>query len=431
MIKGKLVLKGKIVLISPASIGCGKNESSDAELLRDKDQKPYVPATSFAGVLRHNIKPDSVKKEDLDNFWGNENNLRQSSVIFGDLLPCDENVKTKIRDGVKINNSKGIAEDKAKFDYELLEKGTEFSLYIEITLTDNSKDNILKKQLLATIIEVLKEEKIRIGAKTNSGLGKIKLSDYNVYEFDFSRKEDVLKWLKQDFSTPTKFDEKPIELKEKEFVIDGYFTIRNSLIVRSYNYDPESPDIENIKSNDKPVLPGTSTKGAIRSRAEKIVLTLGKSEKIIKELFGYVDENKKEAKKGRINVEESILEGFPEEVQTRIKIDRFTGGVMEGALVETKPIFRGKNESLLNIKITIKDYKDYEAGLLLLVLKDLWTGDLPIGGEKAIGRGVLEGKKMRINWDGNEILFEDISHLKEEEKNKLENFVKTFVNYGG
>ena len=38
-----------------------------------------------------------------------------------------------------------------------------------------------------------------------------------------------------------------------------------------------------------------------------------------------------------------------------------------------------------------------EIGLLLLVLKDLWTGDLPIGGESSVGRGRLRGKEATLS----------------------------------
>ena len=46
--------------------------------------------------------------------------------------------------------------------------------------------------------------------------------------------------------------------------------------------------------------------------------------------------------------------------------------------------------------LEIKDFKDWEAGLMLLVLKDLWNGDLAIGGEKNAGRGVLQGLSATI-----------------------------------
>ena len=39
-----------------------------------------------------------------------------------------------------------------------------------------------------------------------------------------------------------------------------------------------------------------------------------------------------------------------------------------------------------------------ELGLLLLLLKDLWTGDLPLGGESSVGRGRLRGKEAVMDY---------------------------------
>ena len=43
--------------------------------------------------------------------------------------------------------------------------------------------------------------------------------------------------------------------------------------------------------------------------------------------------------------------------------------------------------------------KDYEIGLLLLLLKDLWTSDLAVGGTSSIGRGRLQGREATIKFD--------------------------------
>ncbi|MGI8914185.1 MAG: hypothetical protein ACR2JY_10480, partial [Chloroflexota bacterium] len=43
-----------------------------------------------------------------------------------------------------------------------------------------------------------------------------------------------------------------------------------------------------------------------------------------------------------------------------------------------------------------------ECGLLLLLLKDLCTGDLPVGGGAAVGRGILRGRNGRIEGIGRE-----------------------------
>ncbi|MBU0702211.1 hypothetical protein KKE26_13120 [bacterium] len=53
------------------------------------------------------------------------------------------------------------------------------------------------------------------------------------------------------------------------------------------------------------------------------------------------------------------------------------------------------------------NYQDWEAGLLLLILKDLWNEDLPIGGEKNVGRGILKGVLAKIQWNRQEITIEE------------------------
>jgi len=195
------------------------------------------------------------------------------------------------------------------------------------------------------------------------------------------------------------------------------------------------PDAVHMKSLDDWILTGTSLKGAIRARAERIVNTLGKKTEIIDELFGKVDDENRskvgdenrsdDAKKGRIQVKESILPRFVAELQTRIKIDRFTGGTIETALFDTMPLWSGHDKVVKNIEICVRQYKDHEAGLLLLVLKDLWTGDLAVGGEKNIGRGVFQGVEATIQCNGDEpILIEnDLSNLRDGDREKLKGYV--------
>lgn len=77
-------------------------------------------------------------------------------------------------------------------------------------------------------------------------------------------------------------------------------------------------------------------------------------------------------------------------VQSRIKTDRFNGGSFPTALFEEQPVFK-QNGTTINVNITMQDPSDAQIGLLLLLLKDLWTGDLPLGGESSIGRGRLKG----------------------------------------
>ena len=133
-----------------------------------------------------------------------------------------------------------------------------------------------------------------------------------------------------------------------------------------------------------------------------------------------------------------FIERYIAELQTRIKIDRFTGGTIESALFETMPLFNQYNpesdnpsEKVRNVRITITDYEPYEAGLMLLILKDLWTGDLAVGGEKGVGRGTFKGFRAEIEWNGKNVTIDkNLSVTPPESKPELENFVKELADYG-
>jgi len=438
---GKIVLKGIIELLSPALIGSGNDEHSDCDVILDADGKPFIPATSFIGVLRHHIKPSRYDNE-LKKFWGfaddNKNssqssiNSSQSSIICSDLY-CDNSAKPSVRDGIKINGKTGIVEiDKKKktgkkYDYEVIEKGAKFKLEIEISFSDKTK--AFCEQMAVTICDILKNDStIRIGAKTNSGLGKIELKNEKLYKYNFTNKQDVFKWLMRKEGSP--FSATKFTLEKSVFIINAILKLKNSFIIRSYSEDVNVPDSTSIKSGKDFVITGTSLKGAIRSRAERIANTLGKKG-IIENLFGYVKEDDPldKAKKGRIQIDEVRLPDYTSEMQSRIKIDRFTGGVMPGALFDSMPLF-SKDEEIKNVKITITNYKNYEAGLMLLILKDLWTGDLAIGGEKNVGRGVFEGIEADVCWDKKTVkLKKGLEGLSEIDKKDLEEFVSALRDY--
>lgn len=104
---------------------------------------------------------------------------------------------------------------------------------------------------------------------------------------------------------------------------------------------------------------------------------------------------KKRARAGRVTVDESEITGPSRDiVQTRVKIDRFTGGAYESALFAEQPVFGGR----FTLGLSLRAPTDAEVGLLLLVLKDLWTGFLPVGGSSSVGRGRLKGKEATIRY---------------------------------
>ncbi len=112
-------------------------------------------------------------------------------------------------------------------------------------------------------------------------------------------------------------------------------------------------------------------------------------------MAGRSGEEKDQQRAGRLRVEEEWLNGEAiSEVQSRIQLDRLTSGVLPGALFDEKPVWGGGVEWRLGCKLD--EPRDYEIGLLLQIIKDMWLGDLTIGGGTGIGRGVLHGLTARL-----------------------------------
>ncbi|GBD96760.1 RAMP superfamily protein [bacterium BMS3Abin06] len=450
-IKGRILLCGQVQCLSPLRIGCGSSDRSDIDILLDTNRQPFIPATSFVGVLRHSIKSmlpgNSGDNKKFKEFWGymeekeGQHEGQQSSLRCSDLYCVTPSPEMVIRDGIKIDHKTNIVKDQGKYDYELVERGAVFDLKMEFSYKET--DESFVRQMVATIFSMLERGNIHIGAGSNSGFGEIELvkDRTKIYNFNFSKKENVSRWLNylnsrklsEDSVMPAELYGKPLEINNNEFCIDATFRLKNSFIIRAYSDDPKMPDSTHIKSLNDWIMTGTSLKGAVRARAERIVNTLAleKAETIVNGVFGYVDEKSHsgKSKKGRVRVSEVILPKFVSERQTRIKIDRFTGGTIESALFDSMPLFTDFQDKTLHIQINIKNCKPYEAGLLLLVLKDLWTGDIAIGGEKNVGRGVFEGEKAIIKYNTDEpiIIEKDLNNLLTDEKEKLQGYVDALV----
>jgi CRISPR/Cas system CSM-associated protein Csm3 (group 7 of RAMP superfamily) len=178
-----------------------------------------------------------------------------------------------------------------------------------------------------------------------------------------------------------------------------------------------------------PILAGTSWAGVLRSRAAQIAYTLSpaasrkRADQLINGIFGPAEikswrrpgNGKAPVKASRLEVKESEIEQGRLLEQTRVKIDRFTGGAFESALFSEQPLF-GSDATRLALDLSLRlpaaendearqRQEKAEIGLLLLLLKDLWTGDLPLGGEISSGRGRLRGVRAEIKLHGQPWLF--------------------------
>jgi CRISPR/Cas system CSM-associated protein Csm3 (group 7 of RAMP superfamily) len=278
---------------------------------------------------------------------------------------------------------------------------------------DNNETQL--KEALTLALEGLKLGEISIGMKKQRGFGRCHVDEWQVWEFDLKQHSERFAWLTFDrpwsesYAKQSNISESITEVlgvtirqqdKRDRFSIQATFKLASPLLIRSGQDSTGcAPDVVHLRSHRKgqlePVLSGTSLAGVLRHRAERIVNTLGKHQAIVNDLFGFVEEGSKQAKASRLAVHESVIENTADLVQNRIAIDRFTGGAYHGALFTEQPIF-GSDETRLTLELELRQPKNAEIGLLLLLLKDLWTSDLPVGGESSIGRGRLQGIKATM-----------------------------------
>lgn len=410
-ITGKIILRAILTNETPLLIGRGEGDSVDIEVMRLPDGKPYIPASSIAGCLR------SFTNGQDGYFWGktgrndktgqSEQHPLQSHIRFDDLIPEFYKLEDIVmRDGVKINHKTGTAEDKKKYDYQVVEPEVSFNFCAEVTLRTSMKGDW--KTFVKEIKESIESPHFRIGANTNTGFGKVRCEDFQAFYFQFPDHADAwFEYIEKGIISISElpFETAPMQLGEGSFAVEANFRLKSSLMIGAFGIKGDEPDKSQLKSRDRHVLPGKSIRGAIRHRAVRIWKTMGKDEATLFDLFGHVSENEKTQIRSRLRVEEFLFQEKEVEpmVQNRISIDRFTGGVIDGALFNSEPVWTTGQEQIKLTFTILKNASPDEKKLLLLLLKDLWLEDLAIGGEKNVGRGVLIGQNAEVWNDGQRV----------------------------
>lgn len=475
----RIIVRGTLILDTPTCLGSGDAESpTDIALLRDSvSDCALLTGASIAGALRNYLREYQhgygVEEEQNGDrattlFGGTRRDPEgeQSPLIINDAI--SSTIPTvELRDGVEIELTTGTAKPGHKYDVELLAAGTEFPLYFELLIEKNKAQTEQQPLIncLALALEGLERGEISIGMKKRRGFGRCHVKEWQVWNFHMEDPAQRMVWLKfehwcrellpdretySSIATALGVSLENEEDKRDRFLIHAEFKLVGSLLIRSgQDSTGRAPDVVHLKShrhnetNPVSVLSGTSLAGVLRHRAERIINTLEKPTSIIDEVFGpdFSKDKSKQAKASRLVVHEKVIKDATELVQNRIAIDRFTGGAYHGALFEEQPIFGG-DKTIVTIELELRNPYNHEIGLLLLLLKDLWTSDLPVGGESSIGRGRLQGKNATLTqyiWDREkklqhkEVWTIDQTGEKEplvvSDSGRLEKFVQKLVNY--
>ncbi len=478
-------ITGDINVTSPLLIGDGEknNEAIDALVLRNRNDQPYIPATSLAGVLRHQIvnylATDAKTNEVLRNIiFGSldqgatlKTGDHQSILRVYDVLltGAKENTDVSIvtRDGVSLEHYRRVAMDGHKFDYEAIEKGAKGSVEMECVIRQGHRE-VLKKankslddesalemirEAIYTVVNIL-HTGISVGRYTTKGFGQIKGNDVKAHVYQLKNMESISNWLMRGQQEPKGDNiyvgKEVVPTMKDAFTMKVWGNIDSSLIVRAVSSDPDT-DSTMLMSGSDYVIPGSSIKGVLRHHSQYILEKMGVWEgwrkpsedkeggvnRFVHLFGGMMDKPEKgeaEEQNQEENQEENIIDGVRVDFskiyksrvsvseayiktsnsirkmkQTRNRIDRFTGGTIDSALFDSEPIWQVEDskEGLVSFEIKVHNCAEEEAGLMFVLLRDLWMGKLTFGGEASIGRGRLHGVRAEVVYDNSKYIFEN------------------------
>lgn len=468
---------GTLIARTALHIGTGIGEKITDDLCRRDAAGNYmVPGTSIGGALRTlatRLAPrlGATICKALQDEWVQDDVTEPCGCmvchLFGDINPGEgEREETggrasrlfvahaparlphgqtpRIRDGVGVDRVSRTAAraSLSKFSLEILPVGTTFDLRLE--LEDASAQD---EWLLAAVLAEWQAERAWLGGRVARGLGALKLAHVRYVQHDVSSADGVMDFLQSD--TPwhnapevagwcaTRLDAARQHLANDTAWPDGvarsFVTIQFDLTstgpllthdtvaaVRS-GFD-HAPLLSVIDQSGRPILPGASLRGVLRSHAERIARTLVTLETTTTRDFyarcpacNPVESRPDEAlancdsllrvaqfsdtqdvteaqlclacrlfgstrRGSRLVVEDAESETrVPVHVLDFLAIDRFTGGGKAGAkfdaIVPWKPVFK--------VRLHLENPRQWELGWLALVLRDLDDHMLTFG----FGRG--------------------------------------------
>lgn len=413
----RIVLYIQLQLKSPLNVSSGMDDITDSDVIRDAEGRPFVAGSSLAGAARAYL--GKSKHEDclmgysgkIDNKNQSQDIGRMSSLFISDFV-FDFDIaqpKTNVRDGVALEEDQKVAKAGSKYDMEIIEAGARGHFYMELSVRKGDDESQMRREV-SYVIKGMDDGEVRLGSKKTRGFGEVTVSRVS------SRTYDAGNWLEyKDAFTDVEWgnaaDEKSSWLaaapNESQTVhIRVPLRMPGGISIRQYAARKGEPDFVHLSDHGFPVIPGSSMAGSLRSRILQIIAELQnngqqlpmKATEIINTAFGFV--NGKDGHASRIIVGETVIKDAADAdkparslIMVRNGISRFESAAKSGALYKEKTYVNGTMTLEILVRKNTRHEEDSETrwiiGLLMLAIKDLQQGLLAVGGQTAIGRGIL------------------------------------------
>ena len=367
------------------------------------------------------------------------------------------------RHGVGIDRTTGAASDGALYEHEFLPRGTKFDIRITAEGRDDetmgrdqsegipgpaSSESV--KKLLEVIVDILTSGAVCLGGRTGSGQGTIQVIEPKLRRTGkttdtgaLTAPADVLDALigEDEEGTPIPLElggwslEEPARIRINWWSPTGIFVAEDEKLTKQRKEEARKKDptangvTEPLRDPSVPwdeaqlLIPGTSIRGALRSRASRIARTvlaakdklptftshdlheqIAAEPNLVRYMFGSTEY------RGAVTVHDCLSTKRGERIEvTHNAIDRWTGGVIDGGLF-TEAVYLGTHWEPITIDIDLRQLlSNIEAGigsedreqskpthadyahaayvLLGLVLAELSAGTLPLGSRSTRGLG--------------------------------------------
>lgn len=376
----KYWVKGKCISPLRTSNADGETEN----VLRTADGQAFIQAPSLAGAMKNWLKKQA---EDVyvDDLFGEQE--QAGHLIFSDAI-FREGAEMQLRPRLRIDGKSGTAADGGKFDIAQIGAGAKFDFCITWMAKEENSDEIAAVEYM---LAALHQGQICLGGQKTNGFGRVELS-VKKQVFDLRKEADREAWL-TDAEGGDILELSEIKAQnEVRFIVHGQV---DSLLVKAVARQRRGKQeyTVNITENGKAVLPASSVKGAVRNRAESIAGYLH-IKNSIGFIFGKAGDCDNDGLPGKVLFKDVILTGRKQEI-TRIRIDKFTGGVIRQGMFFEEPLCSSVQFEIL-LQEGLGKYMDAACSLVLFALKDLGQGQYHLGSGWAIGRGEVKIQKIEI-----------------------------------
>jgi len=361
-----------------APLRTGGASGNNEAVLRRADGRAIVQASSLAGALRQ-WATNHLGEDVTNSLFGSH--LGEGSLIFADIVfdPASEELN---RPRVSLAGASGT--QKNLFELSALKKGSHGRTTLLWT-GQNDDQMATCATWIEAMLSAVQGGFITLGAQKTNGYGVLTVTKARKRTYRLTDAEDRIAWLEQREATEPCELQSDGDIQYVTFLLKGH---TSSFLTKG------GKDASNLSEGADKVLSGASVKGVIRSRFRmmaglKVTAVTGEH---VEQWFGRATRNIEENIAGSIRFFDTYFSSVKEKNTTRVRIDRFTGGIMNKATVRETPL-----AAEATIRISVPADQKAACGMMLFALRDLGLGLYSLGGGHAIGRGYFEVESVEAS----------------------------------